>query len=355
MSGHSLTFARPADTAKTLAKIVRVDWGADWPLIQTVEPSPNFTLHSFRTRLFTDLADMLAALRGAAINGEILVRAKPKAWTGRRAIHDDKAKGPAGLEVVPRAHVSLDWDRLPGRVKLANGEPADPLLHPEAFVDEAMLALPREWRDKSCIVQVSASAGLKGVRIRTHHILDRDRLGKDIKAWLRPAIERGILDPVTLVEAQPIYLGVTVIGGRDPCPERFKLVEKPGGEIVPTDGLDRTLERNRALAEQELERRDKIAHALRARGWSADTAGLTEFAINKAEAAIVRAGSGSRHPTYVEQMARLRAIIDRHGGDWPAAAHRLRSAYLATLTAAEAAQRQRGSTEGVVRWLDNRP
>lgn len=351
MSGYILTFARPADRSRTLAKIVRVDWSAEWPLIQAVEPSPNFTRHAFRTRPFTDLADILKALRGAAISGEILVRGEPKEATGRRAIYDDPDKGPAGLAVVPRCHVVLDWDKLKGGATLPDGEPADPLLHPAILAEETTSYLPREFRDKSFIAQVSASAGIKGVRLRTFHILDRPRLGKDLKLWLRPAIERGLLDPVTLVECQPIYLGVTMVGGHDPCPERFVMIQKPGGEVVTTDGLDRTLEQ---IARDEAEEQERRATRAAARP-AADDEDVLELTIRKAEAEIAKAGAGARHPAYTEQMARMRAIIDRHGGDWAAAADRLQDAYLSTLSAAEAAQRRRGSIEGVRKWVEARP
>lgn len=352
MTGRSITFARPADRSKALAKVMHVDWSAEWPLIQRVDPSPNFTMHRFRTRRFTDLADVLLALRGAARSGEIMVRGEPRREVGRRAIHDDVEKGPAGLDVVPRVLMALDWDQLPGRAKLTNGEPADPLLNPEAFILEAMECLPRDWRDKDCIVQVSASAGLKGVRLRTFHLLAEPLTGKQLKLWLKPAIERGILDPCTLVECQPIYLGITVVGGHDPCPERFVMHRQGVGEIIPVEGYRRAAERQEKIEATEKARRARWA-ASRPKG---DDKDLTERAIRRCERAIAGAGSGARHPAYMEQMARARAIIDRHGGaDWNATAERLKAAYLSTLTTAEAAQRKRGSTEGVARWLEGRP
>ena len=50
MTERTLTFAKPANAAKTLAKIVHVDWGGEWPLIQRVEDGQHVFHHSFRVR-----------------------------------------------------------------------------------------------------------------------------------------------------------------------------------------------------------------------------------------------------------------------------------------------------------------
>lgn len=355
MTERTVTFAKPANASKTLAKIVHVDWGREWPLIQRVEDGQHVLHHSFRVRPFTDIDDALGALRGAAIGGEIMLRAWAKAWQGRRAIYDDAEKGPAGLEVRPCWHGSCDWDGLKTRPKLRNGESADPLLHPEAWLEEIRLALPPEWRDKSMILQVSASAGLKGPRFRTHHILDKPRFGKDLKTWLRPAIERKLLDPATLVECQPIYLAVNLVGGHDPCPERFTLVRGEGGDVCTTDGLDRALEHQRKLAEQEQERRDKLADAMKARRQNTEDSDARAFAATVAKAERAITSAHFRHPEYLKQMARVRAITEKHGGDWPAAAQRLQDAYRATLSADEAKRREKSSVTSIKSWMEARP
>lgn len=350
LTERTLTFAKPANAAKTLAKIVHVDWGGEWPLIRRVEDGQHVLHHSFRVRPFTDIDDVLGALRGAAIGGEIMVRGWPKAWHGRRAIHDDAEKGPAGLEVRPCWLASLDWDGLKTRPKLCNGERADPLLHPEAWLEEIRLATPPEWRDKSMVLQVSASAGLKGVRLRTHHVLDKPRLGADLKTWLKPAIERKLLDPATLVEAQPIYLGVNVVGGYDPCPERFMLVRGQDGDTCTTDGLDRTLEHQRKVADAERIRRAMLAVSRPKRDLDYDGARAFEMAVRKAERAI--ASAQFRHPEYLKQMGWVRAISVKYGGDWSAAAQRLQEAYKSTLSAGEIKRREKNSVASIKSWVE---
>lgn len=347
----AITFAKPAGSGVTLAKILHVDWTAEWPLVQRVDDAPNVTWHRFRSRVVADLPDLLNALRGADRAGEIAVRGAPRAPTGRRAIHDDSAKGPAGLDVVPRQWGGFDWDNV------ALPPDVDPLLNPEAIPPIIFKRLPPPFRVADCIVQISASAGVKpGARARTFHLLDRPLTGAQLKLWCRPAIEKKLLDPVTLVECQPHYLSITVRGGHDPCPERFTLFRHTGADFVDCTDFGEVAERERKAQEAEQERRDKLAHALRQRGGRpADGKAVFELSIRKAEREVHASARAARHPVYLEQMARLRAICARHGHDFNAACSRLQAAYLATLTADEARRRKRGSTDGVVRWLEARP
>jgi hypothetical protein len=350
----AITFAKADDGSAVLAKVLHVDLSAEWPLVQRVETSPQITRHRFRSRVVRDLPDMLSALRGAAIAGEIAVRGEPRALVGRRAIYDDREKGPAGLDVAARQWVGFDWDSVP----LPEG--VDPLLNPEAIPPIIMKRLPPPFRVADCVVQISASAGVKpGARARTWHLLDRPLAGTDLKLWCRPAIERHLLDPVTLVETQPHYLSITVRGGHDPCPERFTLYRAGNGvEFVDCTDFGRVQEAQRIAEARGKAERERMAKAMRQRlGTTAprDERQAYELSIRKAERAIVGSGKGSRHPVYVEQMARMRAICERHGHDFGKARDRLRAAYVSILTPDEARQRQRGSTDGRVRWLEARP
>lgn len=352
MSANSLsiTFAKAADNSVTLAKVLYVDWSAEWPLVQRVEKSPQIMRHRFRSRVVKDLSDMISALRGGAIGNEIAVRGEPRAPVGRRAVYPDKERGPPGLDDVPRQWVGFDWDSFPLPPDV------DPLLHPEAIPPIIMKRLPPPFRLADCIVQISASAGVKpGGRARTWHLTDRPLMGDDLKLWCRPAIERHLLDPVTLVPTQPHYLSITVEGGHDPCPERFSIYRAGNGiEFVDCSDFGRALDEQRKAEEIERERREKIADALRRTGRT-DDGNAFELSIRKAERAIASSARGARHPVYVQQMARMQAICDRHGHDFSKARDRLRSAYLSILTPDEARQRQRGSTDGMVRWLEARP
>jgi hypothetical protein len=67
-----------------------------------------------------------------------------------------------------------------------------------------------------------------------------------------------------------------------------------------------------------------------------------------------RAKSGSRHPTFKSELARARALCDRHGIDWGPVLERLRRAYQATLTGSETRKCGKGSINGLPDWIDRR-
>jgi hypothetical protein len=80
----------------------------------------------------------------------------------------------------------------------------------------------------------------------------------------------------------------------------------------------------------------------------------TERRIEECVAAVQRAKSGSRHPTFKSELARARALCDRHGIDWQPLLARLRRAYETTLTNAEVRQRAKGRINGLPDWIDRR-
>ena len=113
------------------------------------------------------------------------------------------------------------------------------MLDPELGARECLRRLPPAFRDVTCGWQVSASGGYKlGWRLRTWHWLDHPCTGAELKTWLKPAVERNLLDPVTLLEPQPHYLAVTVRGGPDPCPRRFGLL-RLAKDAVPVPDIAR--------------------------------------------------------------------------------------------------------------------
>lgn len=208
---------------------------------------------------------------------------------------------------------------------------------------------PPAFREVSCFWQVSAGAGFNpGFRLRTWHWLDHPVTGNEIKIWLKPTIERGLVDPVTLVECQPHYLGVQVVGGPDPCPRRFGFLRLARQEVQVPDihGIKRRqneIERAKRPPEQRHPPRDpEQAHA------------YAQQRIDDCLAAIRASASGARHPTYKEQAARARAICDRYGLDWPPIRRDLIAAYESTLSVDEAAERRSFSTEGVLSWIERR-
>jgi hypothetical protein len=147
-------------------------------------------------------------------------------------------------------------------------------------------------------------------------------------------------------------------GGHDPCPERFTLFRHRGVDFVDCTDFGSVVEAQRVAEARAKIERERISAAILKRGGTArptDGATAFELSIRKAERAIAGSASSARHPVYVTEMARLQAIADRHGHDFGAARERLRSAYLSILTGDEARRRERGSTNGVVRWLEARP
>jgi hypothetical protein len=356
----AITVARAVKPRIIMAKIVNVDEDG---MITGVEASPQGFLFEFREVEVRDLGSLAQAIALAARDPYcVVVRGKPKQASGRRALYDDKDAGPANLAVTPRRWVALDWDNIPvphdpdsiehDQAEFANWARPPALFKPEVGVELALRRLPPAFRDVGCVWQVTASAGFKdGFRLRTWHWLSRPLTGSQLKCWLHPAIERGLVDPSTLVEVQPHYVGCTVRGGPDPCPQRFGLLERAAQTVaVPEISAikmrqeHRERERRRILYAEETVTIDAIT------GTSSDV----ERRIDECVATVRRSKSGSRHPTFKSELARARALCDRYGIDWGPALHRIRRAYEATLTEAEARKREKGSIKGLPAWIDRR-
>ena len=343
-----------------MAKIINVDEDG---MITGVEPSPQGFLFEFREVEVHDLESLAQAIAMAARDPySIVVRGKPKQAVGRRAMYDDADAGPANLTVTPRRWVAFDWDNIPvphdpesiehDQAEFANWARPPALFKPELGVELALRRLPPAFRNVGCVWQVTGSAGFKdGFRLRTWHWLSRALTGLQLKCWLNPAIERGLVDPSTLVEVQPHYVGCTVRGGPDPCPQRFGLLERAAQTVaVPEiEGIKvrqerRERERRRTLYAGQTVTVDVVTGA----GSDVDRR------LDECVSAVRRARSGSRHPTFKSSLARARALCDRHGIDWGPVLSQLRRAYEATLTEAEIRQREKGSINGLPDWIDRR-
>ena len=218
MTSCSITLARPVNG--TLVKTITVEGGK----VTSKRPSPNYLEFVFVEQEVCGLEDLYEAVIAGASLGWIVVRGKPKNPRGRRAIYEARRVRPGSTWC--RALGRFDWDNLP--LEPVDDRVPDPLRDPEIGVALAMMRLPPAFREVSCIWQISAGAGLApGFRMRTWHWLDRPCLGVDLKEWVRPSIDRGLVDPCTLVEVQPHYLAVRVVGGPDPCPARFGIGAAP--------------------------------------------------------------------------------------------------------------------------------
>jgi hypothetical protein len=356
----ALTSARAVRPRVIMAKVINVDEDG---MIRGVEPSPQGFLFDFREVGVRDLGSLAQAIAIAERDPySVVVRGKPKQAVGRRALYDDENAGPANLIVTPRRWVAFDWDNIPvphdpdfiehDQAEFANWARPPALFKPELGVQLALRRLPPAFRDVSCLWQVTASAGFKeGFRLRTWHWLSRALTGSQLKCWLRPAIERGLIDPSTLVEVQSHYIGCTVRGGPDPCPQRLGLLKRtattvavPEIQNIKVRQKRRERERRRALYAGQAVTVDAII------GTTSDV----DRRIDECVAAIRRARSGSRHPTFKSELARARALCDRHGIDWEPVLDQLQKAYAATLSNDEIRKREKGSINGLPNWIDRR-
>jgi hypothetical protein len=344
-----VTFAWPATGNRALAKVIDVVGER----IVAKEPPRHVARLRFVEHPVHDLGSLYLTVRRAAAEGAIAVRGKPKASVGRRAIYDDDQKGPAGLDVVPRRWVAFDWDGLPLELQPCPNprwqwEP-HPLLEPWVGARIALRRLPPAFRNASCFWQVSAGAGFDpGFRLRTWHWLDHPVTGAELKIWLHPAIQGGLVDPATLVEAQPHFLSVRVFGGADPCPRRFGFLRHRLSQVAVPDieGIKRR-QHQRELAQRPPEQRPVPHDPAQAQAWA-------EHRIDDCLAAIRASASGSRHPTYKTEAARARAYCDRGKLDWQPVRRALVAAYESTLSSAEASRRRTDSIEGVLTWIERR-
>lgn len=321
MTAAGITFARDPAGRAVLAKRITVEGGT----ITGSDPAPQLTRYAFREASFTRLDELLNVLEDGARRGEIAVRGKPRAPIGRRAIYDDAAKGPAGLDVVPRRWVAFDWDGLPldpipaepaaDEIADDSGEwhawaEADPLLDAEIGARHALRRLPPPFRGVSCVWQASASAGYKpGFRLRTWHILDHPVTGREAKTWLRPAIERALVDPVTLVEVQPHFLAVRVVGGPDPCPRRFGVLCL-ARDVVPVPDIE-GIERRQRERERAARREADAGCPVR------DDATAADYARQRIDDCLAAIRSATaRHTAYKSEAARAFWICKHFGLDW---------------------------------------
>lgn len=142
----------------------------------------------------------------------------------RRLLHSDPetAEAPTIIE-MPRRWLALDIDGLPapGGIDLRDLQGCAQL---------ALAALPEAFHGAACVVQATASHGLKpGLRLRLWCWLSRPLSGIEARAWLRGYP----VDNCIFGAAQPIYTAAPLFtGGTDPLTARLAFV--PGlGQIDP--------------------------------------------------------------------------------------------------------------------------
>jgi hypothetical protein len=356
MSGDSITIARAHDPKVVMAKVVHLDeYG-----IRDVEPSPHAFLWNFDSVSVRGLSSLADAIQGAAPDPyAVALRAAPLMPIGRRAIYSNAKYGEhaaPGLVAVARQYVGFDFDNIPDAntveddpAEQANWDRPPALFTPQIGAEMARRRLPPEFRAVRCLIQVTASAGYKpGYRFRLWFWLDHLTTGDELKTWCRPAIDRGLLDPVTLRDCQEHYLGVRTIGGPDPCPKRFSFLD--GIDVVKVPDLA-GIKRRQDAADQQKRR---ARQAERPSGWLPPTEYVRERidgCIAEIKAATEQKG---RHPIYLKQVAAARYLCDEHNVDWPPVREELADTYESLFSNTDAARRRKGSIEGVPDWIERR-
>lgn len=179
-----------------------------------------------------DLADILALLKRVLVQPECcIVRgqllAGDRAAGIRRLLYPDKHTGDLPtFRDVPRRWLALDMEG----VALPPGQPAADL---GGCACIALATLPAVFHAAACIVQASASHGLRpDLRLRLWLWLDRPAWGRELRQWLRdtPA------DPSVFGAVQPIYTAAPVLapGMCDPLPTRLLFMPGRATVAVPS-------------------------------------------------------------------------------------------------------------------------
>jgi hypothetical protein len=185
---------------------------------QQYDRARTVSLHAQPVADLAALADMLHVwLRAPRF---CIVRAEPIDSTRtvrvRRLLHPCPVTGEAPtLREVARRWVAIDVDSVP--------VPSGTDLRDLAACARAVLpCLPHAFRDAACIVNATASHGIKpGVRLRLWFWLSRPTTGAELLEWFKASP----VDPVTFRAAQPIYTAAPLFpGATDPLTSRMAML-----------------------------------------------------------------------------------------------------------------------------------
>jgi hypothetical protein len=224
------------------------------------------------------------------VRGDI---ADPRRTRGlRRLLHHDPVTGDAPtLRDVPRRWLALDIDGLSRPEALA---PSDLAGCAGIVID----ALPAVFRSARCIVQATASHGVKpGVRLRLWYWLARAVDSDELRRWLRGAP----VDHAVFSAAQIIYTAAPLFAdaAADPLPERLMLL--PGTVDLVSVPAGATLEPPRRTMPAP------SAQTIDDRGSS--RSGFSALAA--AMARVARAPEGLRHLTLLIEAGGLARLVAR--------------------------------------------
>jgi hypothetical protein len=270
---------------KRLAKLIRADGAIeDYDSAFTFDllPQPVGDLdavHDLLARLLP--RSDCAVVRGVPID-------PARRWGVRRLAFPDKETGDQPtLREAPHRWLALDVDS----VARPENVPADNL---ELCAAEAVQRLPATFHAARCIVQASASHGIKpGCRLRLWYWLDRAATDADLKRWLRGAP----VDPSVFRTVQPIYTAAPVFaaGVVDHLPLRLAVRDGCPVVAVPSPAV---------LAPPP----PRPLPPLPIPGWPG-SGGYAFAALVNAAVRVQRAGIGQRHETLLCEARGLARFV----------------------------------------------
>jgi hypothetical protein len=201
-----------------------------WPdKIEPYSDAKHFDVETVTVSSLDDIEPLLRArllndCRAAVVRGALIYPTHNKHV--RRLIHD-KPGAAATFRDEPRYWCALDLEGIerPGFID------ADDL---EGCARIALSALPEEFQGVECLIQATASHGIKpDIRLRGWFWLDRAIDSATLKYWLS---ERAGIDWKSIGAVNPIYTAKPLFRGvADPVPDR--LIRLPGKPLVPVPAV----------------------------------------------------------------------------------------------------------------------
>jgi len=220
-------------------------------------------------------------VRGALIAGE-------RAHGIRRLLYPDLETGDAAtIRDVPRRWLALDED-VPERPE--HIAPQDLL----GCADDVIDRLPRPFWRAQCLVQATASHGLKpGSRLRLWYWCDRPMSGAELQRWVTNT------DQSVLCPNQPIYTAAPVFGHGRSDHLHYRLILWPGEEWLQCPSADE-------LAPLPRKPVPELHSFVSSRAMDA----YARAALVHAADAIISAQMGNRHRTLVKEARGLARLVN---------------------------------------------
>lgn len=272
-----------------LAKRLRPDGGSDgYDKAKTLDA---YTVEaSDLNDVFQLLQRLVSRPSCCVVRGRLLHGSSAKGI--RRLLHTDRETGELPtFEDSPRRWLALDLDGLP----MPEGIIASDLA---ACGTAAVAALPEAFQKAACIIQASASHGVKpGLRLRVWVWLSRPTWGHEAKRWLKSTP----CDPSVFGAVQPIYTAAPVLAPGVANPVHVRLLTMAGKATVNVPPPETLAPPPPPEAQRSsIDIREATAHR------------YVRKALERAAANIATATEGNRHPLIVAEACRLARFVE-HG------------------------------------------